>query len=159
MTVLGPPLPGVLFVTSAYGPRHIDGAESFHDGIDLRAAIGTPLLAPADGIVEHTATDERCGKQLALRCGNGFRVVFCHLSIRNVAEGFAVVRGEVLGATGNSGQRASGQPVAPHLHMSVRQLGAGGSRGELVDPAPLLGLAGGSFLPVLLLAALAVGVS
>jgi murein DD-endopeptidase MepM/ murein hydrolase activator NlpD len=145
VTFLRPPLDSI-HVTSPYGPRVLDGVSGFHDGIDLRAPIGTPIYAPHHGEVEHTSAAGACGQSVVLRLVSGIRVVFCHLSQALVSPGMSVAAGSVIGLTGNSGSSR-----APHLHLSVKRIQRDGTLSPTFDPAPLLG--GGPGAALLLLAA------
>jgi murein DD-endopeptidase MepM/ murein hydrolase activator NlpD len=140
-----PPVSPVV-VTSSFGPRTIAGVAGFHDGIDLRAPEGTPLVAPDDGEIEHTANAGSCGQQIAMRLVSGLRVVFCHLSAVLVQPGMSVAAGTVIGATGSTGT-----VTGPHLHLSVKRILPTGGLSAALDPAPLLGGGGGGGAVVLAL--------
>lgn len=104
-----------------------------HDGVDLAAAVGTPVLAPADGTVHRLIDDRLCGIGLIVLHGR-FATAYCHLSARSVQRDQAVKRGNRLGSTGVTGQR----PDAgfEHLHFEVRE----GWRYEdpHLDPIPFI---------------------
>ena len=99
-------------------PQVYNGAG--HNGIDLRGAIGTPVLAAANGIVVDVGnTDEQClqvsyGKWILVRHYNGLSTLYAHLALSKVAPGQEVARGEVIGYSGNSGYS-----TGPHLHFTV----------------------------------------
>lgn len=144
------PLPR-LVVTSPYGVIRTaaDGTKAPHDGIDLEAAIGTPIRMPDHGTIEHTAFGGGCGQQMAIRLRTGVRVVLCHLSRVFVLAGQSVPAGEIIAETGDTGRT-----TGPHLHLSTRLINPDGSRGALIDPTPLLGLGGGPAALVLAAVAL-----
>jgi murein DD-endopeptidase MepM/ murein hydrolase activator NlpD len=94
----------------------------FHAGLDLAAPTGTPIVAPADGVVHFSGRVPRkqsprvanYGNFIVLDHGNGTRTVFAHCDRLNVAAGEEVRRGDVIGWVGNTG-RSTG----PHLHYEV----------------------------------------
>jgi hypothetical protein len=86
-----------------------------HSGTDVAAASGTPLRAPAPGIVSFAAPDlYLTGGTVLLDHGHGVSSVFLHLSRIDVVVGQRLERGEVFGAVGATG-RASG----PHMHWGL----------------------------------------
>jgi murein DD-endopeptidase MepM/ murein hydrolase activator NlpD len=105
------------WLTSRFGYR-IDpftGLRQFHEGIDIANRIGTPILAPADGVV--TRVYNNFGFGLMVEITHGYDIVtrYGHLSKSYVKVGQRVKRGERIAAIGNTG-RATG----PHLHYEVR---------------------------------------
>ncbi len=103
---------------------------SYHSGVDIARPGGTPVVAPADGVVILSADSPFTleGNLLMLDHGMGLNSAFLHLSRIDVAEGARVRQGQTIGAIGSSG-RATG----PHLHWSMKW---GDQR---VDPALLSG--------------------
>jgi murein DD-endopeptidase MepM/ murein hydrolase activator NlpD len=101
---------------------------SGHRGIDIAAAVGTPVLAPADGTVAFAGP---VGGQLfvTLDHGGGLTSTYSWLSAVEVRRGQAVPRGARLGLTGSG---HPGGPV-PHLHLGAKLDDA------YVDPLSLLG--------------------
>ncbi len=91
-----------------------------HTGIDLRASIGTPILAAAPGTVVGVANTDilpRCfsyGKWIMIKHPNGLSTLYAHLSVQSVATGQDVARGQVIGYSGNTGYS-----TGPHLHFGV----------------------------------------
>jgi len=114
------PLSGPMKVTSPYGERlhPIIGEEAFHRGVDLRARYGSPILAPADGIVLYTGTKTEYGNMLVVLHGEGIATVYGHLWKFAVHPYERVTKGQLLGYTGNTGFS-----TGPHLHFEVRQNG------------------------------------
>ena len=114
--------------------RVINGLlRSPHGGSDYSAALGTPVLAAADGVVALVGDHFFGGRSLFLDHGDGLITMYFHLSAIGVKEGDAVRRGEPIGAVGSSG-RATG----PHLHFGVRWHGARvDPRWLLLDPLSL----------------------
>ena len=97
-----------------------DGARGeMHPGVDISAAMGTPVRAAGDGIVEYAAyRPDGYGKLVIIDHGNGLATHYAHLSRFEVVPGQEIRRGEVLGYSG-----ATGRVTAPHLHFEVRRGG------------------------------------
>jgi murein DD-endopeptidase MepM/ murein hydrolase activator NlpD len=95
-------------------------ASGTHSGVDFRASTGTPVLAPSDGTVIGIGdTDITCprasfGKWILISYDNGLSTAFGHLSLIKVVKGQKVVRGQVVGYSGNTGHS-----TGPHLHITV----------------------------------------
>lgn len=87
-----------------------------HEGIDFRAAIGTPLFAPIDGKVRVVNSKGGYGLHVIIT-NDRLRVVLAHLSKSSVKDNQAIGMGEPIGFTGNTGNS-----TAPHLHMSVQHV-------------------------------------
>jgi murein DD-endopeptidase MepM/ murein hydrolase activator NlpD len=91
-----------------------------HNGIDLGAPIGTPIMSAETGVVVDTGdTDLTCpnaswGKWILVRHNNGLSTLYAHLSVISVAPGQAVKRGQTIGLNGNTGFS-----TGPHLHFTV----------------------------------------
>lgn len=115
-------------IGSAFGVR--DGRA--HEGIDLPAPTGTPVLAAADGEVVYVGNGiQGYGNLIVLQHPGDMLTVYAHNSALYVSGGQAVRAGERIAAVGQTG-RASG----PHLHFEVRQ-------GQIPrDPVPYLPNAG-----------------
>jgi murein DD-endopeptidase MepM/ murein hydrolase activator NlpD len=101
---VSPPL-AQLTVTSPFGERRRLGIESgggtrLHEGVDLRAKVGTPVKAPRDGLVESVVTAGGYGLMIELDHGNGWMSVFAHLRRIRVIRGQRVTRGETIASTG-----------------------------------------------------------
>ncbi|MGP7794942.1 M23 family metallopeptidase [Sphingomonas sp. CLY1604] len=106
-------------ISGLFGAQRIYRGEpgSYHSGIDIARPTGTPVAAPADGVVilaaDHPFTLE--GNLLMIDHGHGLNSAFLHLSRIDVAVGDHVRQGQVIGAVG-----ASGRATGPHLHWSLR---------------------------------------
>jgi murein DD-endopeptidase MepM/ murein hydrolase activator NlpD len=88
---------------------------SGHSGMDIAAPTGTPVKAPAAGVVTFAAADlYLTGGTVLLDHGHGISSNFLHLSRLDVAEGDRVVQGQVIGAVG-----ATGRATGPHLHWGM----------------------------------------
>ncbi len=124
-------LPAVGRLSSRYGvARVLNGKpRAPHVGLDLAVSTGTPLLAPADGVVLDVGDYYFCGKTLFLDHGNGLHTLYCHLSEHGVKVGDQVKRGQTVGLSG-----ATGRATGPHLHWSVYL------NGTSVDPELFLPL-------------------
>lgn len=129
------PLPGDrLVITSAQSrARTLNGVTKPHNGVDLRAPIGTPILAVEDGVIRgtvKTTTKDGGGKQINLVTNSGYSCSYQHLSEVFVSAGDKVKAGDEIGKTGNT---ASGtNTVDPHLHFQVKVVETG--RFALVFP-------------------------
>jgi murein DD-endopeptidase MepM/ murein hydrolase activator NlpD len=104
-------------ITSPYGgAREYNGrVTSRHTGTDFAGAVGTPVVAPARGVVALVADFYLAGKALYLDHGAGLVTGYFHLSGTDVVEGDTVAAGQRIGAVGRSG-RVTG----PHLHWIMR---------------------------------------
>lgn len=107
------PLKGLLVVTCKYGVVGSQWKFGKHFGTDLRAAVGVPLYAPEDGVINERYVGTKDIKVLGLTGSKWHR--FLHLDSFNVPLGANVKAGQLIGHTGNTGQ------VAAHLHWDVRK--------------------------------------
>jgi len=104
-------------VTGSFGERidPFNGEGAFHSGVDIGSSFGSPIIAPADGVVTFSDLLGGYGKAIMINHGNGISTRYGHLSGYAVTAGQAVHRGDVIGFVGESG-RSTG----PHLHYEVR---------------------------------------
>lgn len=111
---VGKPVEG--WVTSVFGFRvsPFTGANSSHQGIDIAAPIGTPVLAPADGVVIFSGVKDAYGKFLMIAHGYGVVTRYGHNSELLVKVGQKVSKGDQIAAVGDTG-RSTG----PHLHYEI----------------------------------------
>ncbi len=122
------PVEGVR-LTSGYGMRWhpVLGGRHAHKGVDLAGAVGTPVHAAADGLVERADWFSSYGLYVAIEHGASLETRYGHMSRLNVAAGQFVHKGDVIGYIGTTG-RSTG----PHLHYEVRIAGVA------VNPIPYL---------------------
>lgn len=121
----GEPLIGKPRITSPYGPRILQGKQSYHDGIDYSAVIGTTVYAPADGTVVNVWTDSSCGNGVKLEHQDGTKTLYCHLNKASVKKGDKVSAGCPIAETGNTGHS-----TGPHLHYAMQN-----EKGRKIDPS------------------------
>ncbi|MEO8603366.1 MAG: M23 family metallopeptidase [bacterium] len=89
-----------------------------HTGVDIAAAAGTPILAPASGRVISAGWRGGYGLAVVVDHGNGDSTLYGHMSSISVGVGDQVESGAVLGRVGQTG-RATG----PHVHFETRHDG------------------------------------
>lgn len=98
-----------------------------HGGIDIAAPSGTPIYAPADGVIVEAQDFFFSGNCVYIEHGQGVTSFYAHMDEIDVKVGDKVVQGQVIGKVGNTG-RSTG----PHLHWSI------GLNGTWVDPSLFL---------------------
>ena len=92
-----------------------------HRGIDIAAAVGTPVVAATAGEVRFAGTAGSSGLTVSLRTADGrFDTSYLHLSAIAVSKGDRLAAGDRIGAVGTTGKRSA---AAPHLHFGVRDAG------------------------------------
>ncbi len=116
-------------ISSPFGPRRLwlRGGYAFHNGIDLEGKTGTPIVAAADGVVDHVGWYLNYGQTVRVVHTDSLTTSYHHMSryAPGLRAGTKVRRGEVIGFVGSTG-RSTG----PHLHFCVWIDGAA------TDPAP-----------------------
>ncbi len=91
------------------------GYKQMHRGIDVANRTGTPIIAPADGVVQETqSSNSGMGNCIIINHGYGFQTRYGHLSKIEVKRGQKVKRGDVIGLMGSTGYS-----TGPHLHYEV----------------------------------------
>ena len=108
------PAPGI--ESGVFGSRRIDNGVpmSPHYGVDMAAPTGTPIHAPADGLVRISADHYLNGGFTLIDHGQGVSTAYLHQSARLVREGQQVRRGQLIGRIG-----ATGRATGPHLHWAM----------------------------------------
>lgn len=119
------PAPSYTRISSEYGWRMhpILGVEKFHNGVDMAAPGGSPILAAYDGEVIASGYNSSMGNYIMINHGGGLITIYMHASALYVSQGTMVTRGEKIAAVGTTG-RSTGN----HLHFGVRL------NGEYVSP-------------------------
>lgn len=106
-------------ISGLFGSQRIYKGEpgAYHSGVDVARPTGTPIIAPADGVVVLAAQQDFTleGKLLMLDHGMSLNSAFLHLSRIDVKVGDVVRRGQRIGAIGTTG-RSTG----PHLHWGMK---------------------------------------
>lgn len=117
-----------------------------HEGVDYAVNVGTPVLAPAAGVVYQIrkVSNHPYGWHMRLRhrdpeTGDVYETIFAHLSSIKMKEGQAVRPGDIIALSGNTGTSTTGS----HLHYSLQKLGStesGESKypKDIVNPEPLM---------------------
>ena len=115
------PCPSYKRISDDYGNRiHPTlGTQQFHNGIDMAAPSGSPILAAYDGEVVAADYSATMGNYIMINHGDGIITIYMHCSSLGVSKGATVVRGEEIAKVGSTG-RSTG----PHLHFSVRKDGS-----------------------------------
>jgi peptidoglycan LD-endopeptidase LytH len=117
-----------------------EGGKRRHQGLDLIAPAGTPVVAALPGTIEKLFDSDRGGHTLYIRSRDGrWGLYYAHLKgyAPGLAEGQRVDQGQIVGYVGDSGNAGAGNT---HLHFAVSWMRAGDRwwQGEPVDPYPLL---------------------
>jgi murein DD-endopeptidase MepM/ murein hydrolase activator NlpD len=118
-------IPARGWISSGYSYR-IDPftkQRTFHPGLDVSCPEGTPIYAPANGVISFKGYKGGFGNMLAINHGNGIKTRYAHLYKFNVSKGQRVSRGDLIGYVGSTGRS-----TAPHLHYEVHK------DGKSVDP-------------------------
>ncbi|AKK02647.1 M23 family metallopeptidase [Corynebacterium epidermidicanis] len=114
--------------TSGFGPRW----GSFHSGIDIANAVGTPILAVMDGTVIDSGPASGYGNWIRIKHEDGSISVYGHMETLDVAVGQHVTAGQKIAGMGNRGFS-----TGSHLHFEIHPSGQGA-----VDPVPWLAARG-----------------
>jgi murein DD-endopeptidase MepM/ murein hydrolase activator NlpD len=116
------PVIGYTAISSPYGMRTdpVSGEPGvFHDGIDIPAPRGTPVVAAQNGIViQAVMSNSGYGNLVRLQHDGGVQSLYAHLSGIGVRRSQQVLRGEVIGWVGSTGKS-----TGPHLHFGMSQNG------------------------------------
>ena len=115
------PAPSYTRISDDFGPRiHPTlGVRMQHNGIDLAAPGGSPILAAYNGTVVAAAYSASMGNYVMIDHGDGLYTIYMHASALSVSKGQEVTAGQTIGAVGTTG-RSTGN----HLHFGVRLNGS-----------------------------------
>lgn len=104
-------------LSSRFGPRRnpVSGALVRHDGLDMVAPWGSPVLAARDGTVALTGYHAIYGKYVVIDHPGGYTTMYGHLQDYRVAKGQSVLAGDQIGRLGNTGQS-----TGAHLHFEIQ---------------------------------------
>ncbi len=111
------PAPSYTRISDEYGYRThpILGVQQFHNGLDMAAPGGSPILAAYDGKVVAAAYSSSMGNYIMIDHGDSLYTIYMHASALYVSKGAEVSKGDKIAAVGSTG-RSTGN----HLHFSVR---------------------------------------
>lgn len=112
-------------ISSYFGPRNHPrtGERTFHRGIDIGVATGTPVRTTADGIVSFSGFTPGGGNVVVVEHGFGFSTAYAHGTQNTIEAGRRVKRGDIIMISG-----ATGTSTGPHVHYEVWK------QGRQVDP-------------------------
>jgi murein DD-endopeptidase MepM/ murein hydrolase activator NlpD len=118
-------LPAIGWITSYFGQRisPYAGKLKMHEGLDVGAPYGTPIVAPADGLITFSGVKAGFGKFVQIDHGYGIETLYAHSQSLHVKKGKKIRRGELIAKVGSTGYS-----TGPHLHYEVRV------NGIAVDP-------------------------
>lgn len=114
-------------ITSPFGNRSapIEGASTFHNGIDIAVPVGTKVKPTVPGVIKSIYYDDHGGNQLIVEHPTGWQTGYAHLSAYGKFKvGDKFKAGDTIAYTGNTGNT-----TAPHLHTTLTT-----STGVKVDP-------------------------
>lgn len=134
LIVFEEPVPGHA-VVSPFGLRQLpwEGSGRLHEGVDISADNGVPVVAAADGVVVEAGTKGGYGRYVAVRHAERLTTYYAHLGAigANVKPGLAVKAGQQIGQIGSTGVS-----TGPHLHFEIRD-----AQKRPLDPSMFLGKA------------------
>ena len=113
------PLDGKVVISSQFNPnrRHpVTGKVRPHNGTDFAVRVGTPVISPADGVVEIAKYSRSAGYYVVIRHRGSYSTVYMHLSKILVKPGQSVRIGQTIARSGNTGIS-----TGPHLHYELRR--------------------------------------
>ncbi len=91
------------------------GKVKMHEGLDIAAPPGTPIVSPADGVVRSISTRKGFGLTIEIDHGYGFTTLYAHCMRTKVGVNAKVKRGDIIAYVGTTGKT-----TGPHLHYEVR---------------------------------------
>jgi murein DD-endopeptidase MepM/ murein hydrolase activator NlpD len=123
----------VASIQSIYGDARDAGRRS-HEGVDIFAPRGTPVLAASEGVVTKVGENRLGGKVVWVwNPSRGVRLYYAHLQDQLVRPGTLVSAGEPLGTVGNTG---NAKFTAPHLHFGMYESGGAIDPDAYIRPVP-----------------------
>jgi peptidoglycan LD-endopeptidase LytH len=127
---LGYPVAGSSGRIGSFWGAPRDGGRRTHEGIDIFASRGTPVIASADGVVTRVNESNLGGKVVWMRASDqNLSLYYAHLDQQLVTPGATVKKGDTLGLMGNTGNAVT---TSPHLHFGIYTMGGA------VDPLPFV---------------------
>ncbi|MGL4645303.1 MAG: M23 family metallopeptidase, partial [Vagococcus fluvialis] len=120
-------------ITSTFGPR-VDPtgfAGDYHDGLDMAAPGGTPIMASRAGTVIASEYHYSAGNHVIIQHDNGYYTYYMHMNAPGIAAGSKVNAGDIIGNVGTTGSS-----TGDHLHFGIST----GVWSGFMDPAPFIGL-------------------
>ncbi|RAX41844.1 M23 family metallopeptidase [Rhizobium tropici] len=112
------PVPnGTLGDGFAWRVHPILGVKKFHNGVDFRAPMGSPIQAAGDGVVEKISWETGYGKYVRIRHDGGYETTYAHISAtpQSLRVGQRVTQGQVIAYVGSTGYS-----TGPHLYYELR---------------------------------------
>mgnify|MGYP000560219358 CR=1 FL=1 len=110
-----PPVNGWFMRGFGYAPDPFTGTVKMHEGVDIAAPLGSPIIAPADGVVKKIQYTTDFGTVIEISHSEGFETVYAHCQNPAVRQGQSIKRGDVIAYVGTSGKT-----TGPHLHYEIR---------------------------------------
>ena len=109
-------------ITANFGDARGGGTRT-HEGLDMMAKKGTPIISPTDAVIINTGNGASSGLFISTMNPGGETFVYMHLDSipTHITSGTYVLRGEVIGFVGNTGNASGG---GDHLHFEIRKNGA-----------------------------------
>lgn len=110
------PVPKAHNISSPYGPRVLNGVRGFHDGIDIAAPLGTPIVSATTGRVLLAGPASGFGDWVVIQSAGGLMEIYGHMYSYEikVKPGNVVKEGQQIAAVGDNGFS-----TGPHLHFTV----------------------------------------
>ena len=108
-------------ISSPFGFREspTSGASRYHQGVDLAANAGTPIVASRGGTVTIASYSNSAGYYVTINHGDGFSSIYMHMTNYVVSSGQKVNQGQTIGYVGSTGISTGN-----HLHFGIAQNGA-----------------------------------